>query len=163
MPGNLPRLQFAGLTAGRASSFFDFYTHDFEFYGATAGSDNSSTNLLAYTATFGDGVSATLSIEDPVFTRSPVFAPTGSTPAISPVYVGYADGVPSRYGNVDSVQRSRLPDFVAALRVDQAWGSAQLSAATHEINVGNLSTATAACSPGSHTPTRSRVGPCRVA
>ncbi|WP_210035930.1 porin [Methylobacterium sp. PvR107] len=136
-------IQFAGLTAGRASSFFDFYAHDFEFYGATAGSDNSSTNLLAYTATFGDGVSATLSIEDPVFTRSPVFAPTGSTPAISPVYVGYADGVPSRYGNVDSVQRSRLPDFVAALRVDQAWGSAQLSAATHEINVGNLSTATA--------------------
>ncbi|MCJ2056303.1 porin, partial [Methylobacterium sp. J-048] len=45
-------LQFAGLTAGRASSFYDFYAHDFEFYGATSGSDNSSTNLLAYTATF---------------------------------------------------------------------------------------------------------------
>jgi hypothetical protein len=141
-------IQFAGLTAGRASSFFDFYAHDFEFYGATAGSDNSSTNLLAYTATFGDGLSATLSIEDPVFTHSPVFAPTGSTPAISPVYVGYADGIPSRFGNVDSVQRSRLPDFVAALRVDQAWGSAHLSAATHEINVGNLSTAAAAGAGG---------------
>ena len=137
-------IQFAGLTAGRASSFFDFYAHDFEFYGATAGSDNSSTNLLAYTATFGNGLSATLSVEDPVFARSPVFAPTGSTPPVSPVYVGYANGVPSRYGNVDSVQRTRLPDFVGALRVDQAWGSAQLSAATHEINVGNLSTATAA-------------------
>ncbi|WP_206780038.1 porin, partial [Methylobacterium sp. Leaf361] len=24
-------IQFAGMTAGRASSFFDFYAHDFEF------------------------------------------------------------------------------------------------------------------------------------
>ncbi|MDI4659345.1 porin, partial [Xanthobacter autotrophicus] len=131
-------IQFAGLTAGRASSFYDFYAHDFEFYGATSGSDNSSTNLLAYTATFGNGVSATLSVEDPVFTRSPVFSPSGN--ALAPVFVGYTSGRPSRYGNVDAVQRSRLPDFVGALRVDQAWGSAQISAATHEINVGNLST-----------------------
>ena len=140
-------IQFAGLTAGRASSFYDLYAHDFEFYGATAGSDNSSTNLLAYTATFGEGLSATLSIEDPVFTRSPVFAPLGG-PAVSPVFVGYANGVPTRFANVDPIQRSRLPDFVGALRVDPAWGSAQLSAATHEINVGNLSSATAAGTGG---------------
>jgi Porin subfamily len=132
-------IQFAGLTAGRASSFYDFYAHDFEFYGATSGSDNSSTNLLAYTATLGDGLSATLSVEDPVYTRSPL---------ASPVFVGYANGLPSRYGNVDPIQRSRLPDFVSALRVDQSWGSAQLSAATHEINVGNLSTAAAAGTGG---------------
>ena len=139
-------IQFAGLTAGRASSFYDFYAHDFEFYGATSGSDNSSTNLLAYTATFGNGVSATLSVEDPVFTRSPVFSPSGN--ALAPVFVGYTSGRPSRYGNVDAVQRSRLPDFVGALRIDQAWGSAQLSAATHEINVGNLSTNPAAGAGG---------------
>ena len=60
-------IQFAGLTAGRASSFFDFYAHDFEIYGATAGSDVASTNLLAYTATFGNGLSATVSAEDPVY------------------------------------------------------------------------------------------------
>ena len=46
-----------------------------------------------------------------------------------------------RYGLVDSIEKSRLPDFVGVLRLDQAWGSAQLSAATHELNVGNLSTA----------------------
>jgi hypothetical protein len=141
-------IQFAGLTAGRASSFFDFYAHDFEYYGATSGSDNASTNLLAYTGTFGNGLSATVSIEDPVFTRSPVFAPFTNAAAVTPVFVGYTNGVPSRYGNVDTVQRSRLPDFVGVLRVDQAWGSAQLSAATHEINVGNLSTATAAGAGG---------------
>ncbi|SFL18351.1 porin [Methylobacterium pseudosasicola] len=136
-------IQFAGLTAGRASSFYDFYAHDFEFYGATSGSDNSSTNLFAYTATFGNGFSTTLSVEDPVFTRSPVFSPVGS-PAVGPVFVGYANGLPSRFGYVDNIQRSRLPDFVGALRVDQAWGSAQLSAATHEINVGNVGAGTPA-------------------
>ncbi|MDH2309837.1 porin [Methylobacterium brachiatum] len=141
-------IQFAGLTAGRASSFYDFYAHDFEFYGATSGSDNASTNLLAYTGTFGNGLSATVSIEDPVFTRSPVFAPFTNAAAVTPVFVGYTNGVPSRYGNVDTIQRSRLPDFVGVLRVDQDWGSAQLSAATHEINVGNLSTAPAAGTGG---------------
>ena len=139
-------IQFAGLTAGRASSFYDFYAHDFEMYGATSGSDNSSTNLLAYTATLSNGVTATLSVEDPVFTRSPVFSPTAT--AVAPVFVGYTGGRPSRYGNVDAVQRSRLPDFVGALRIDQAWGSAQISAATHEINVGNLSTNPAAGAGG---------------
>ena len=69
-------VQFAGFTAGRASSFFDFYAHDFEFAGATAGSDLASTNLLAYTATLGNGFSATLSVEDPTFRRTPIFSPT---------------------------------------------------------------------------------------
>ena len=31
----------------RASSFFDFYAHDFELIGGTAGSDTFSTNVLA--------------------------------------------------------------------------------------------------------------------
>ncbi|MCB4806398.1 hypothetical protein QO001_006399 [Methylobacterium brachiatum] len=143
-------IQFAGLTAGRASSFFDFYAHDFEVAGATLGSDAFSTNLLAYTATIGNGLSATISIEDPVFRRTPIFSPlnvsatlnTGSvqnfgvTYQPTPVFVG-----PNRYSFIDSIERSRLPDFVGVVRLDQAWGSAQLSAATHELNVGTLTTA----------------------
>ena len=143
-------IQFAGLTAGRASSFFDFYAHDFEFAGATLGSDVFSTNLLAYTATLGNGLSATISIEDPVNRRTPIFSPLGVSPQVNtgaasnfgvtnqptPVFVG-----PNRYSYIDSIERSRLPDFVGVVRLDQAWGSAQLSAATHELNVGNLSTA----------------------
>ena len=149
-------IQFAGLTAGRASSFFDFYAHDFEINGATAGSDLASTNLLAYTATFGNGLSATLSVEDPVFRRSPIYSPFSVGTATSggfggvatfavtnqptPVFIAYnARGIPTSYGYVDVIQRERLPDFVGALRLDQAWGSAQVSAATHELNVGNLS------------------------
>ncbi|MGU3328119.1 porin [Methylobacterium mesophilicum] len=146
-------IQFAGLTAGRASSFFDFYAHDFEFAGATAGSDIASTNLLAYTATLGNGLSATISAEDPVFRRSPIYSPTnnpagvtvnaaiavfgqGNSPA--PVFIGYTGGAPTRFSQVDVIQRSRMPDVVGALRLDQAWGSAQISAAVHELDVGNV-------------------------
>src|SRR3954465_4762350 len=67
-------VQFAGFTAGRASSFFDFYAHDLELSGLSVGSDVSSTNLLAYTATFGGGFSATISMEDPIARRQPTFA-----------------------------------------------------------------------------------------
>ncbi|SEG42360.1 Porin subfamily protein [Methylobacterium sp. 190mf] len=143
-------IQFAGLTAGRASSFFDFYAHDFEIAAAAAGSDVFSTNLLAYTATIGNGLSATISIEDPAFRRTPIFSPFAVSPTVStgsasnfgvtvqptPVFVG-----PGRYGLADSIEKSRMPDFVGVVRLDQAWGSAQISAATHELNVGNLSTA----------------------
>ena len=146
-------VQFAGFTAGRASSFFDFYAHDFEFAAATGGSDVASTNLLAYTATFGNGFSATLSVEDPTFRRSPIFSPTvnaanvtvngaisnfGLTVSPVPVFIGYTGVVPTRYSFVDAIERNRLPDFVGALRYDAAWGSAQVSAAVHEINVGNV-------------------------
>src|ERR1700712_4363008 len=67
-------VQFAGLTAGRASSFFDFYAHDFEIIALSGGSDTPSTNLLAYTAKFADGWSATLSLEDPTFRFQPIYA-----------------------------------------------------------------------------------------
>ena len=147
-------IQLAGLTAGRASSFFDFYAHDFEMIGATAGSDTFSTDLLAYTATLGNGFSLTGSMEDPTYRRFPVF---GSGAAIGAYtanggFAGYSNGFnpfsPGTFlapiiigpGNVafeDVTQKSRMPDFVAAARVDQAWGSAQLSAAVHEVNVGS--------------------------
>ncbi|MER2193316.1 porin [Methylobacterium brachiatum] len=146
-------IQFAGLTAGRASSFFDFYAHDFEFAGATAGSDIASTNLLAYTATLGNGLSATISAEDPVFRRSPIYSPSNNpggvtvnasianfaqTNSPAPVFIGYTGATPTRFSQVDVIQRSRMPDVVGALRLDQAWGSAQISAAVHELNVGNV-------------------------
>jgi len=144
-------IQFAGLTAGRAASFFDFYAHDFEFIGGTSGSDTYSTNLLAYTASFGNGLSATISAEDPTFRRYPTFgsgsntsaaptafssafAPFGTGTFLAPIVVGT-----NQVAYVDVTQKERVPDIVGALRLDQAWGSVQLSAASHEINGGNAS------------------------
>ncbi|KAB1070841.1 porin [Methylobacterium planeticum] len=143
-------VQFAGLTAGRASSFFDFYAHDFEIMALTLGSDVASTNLLAYTAKFGEGWSATISLEDPTFRFQPIFAATSvaGTPnssfniftasaSLSPVANALnAAGIPTSGVYYDVTQKNRTPDFVGALRLDQAWGSAQLSAAVHEVGVG---------------------------
>ena len=147
-------IQFAGLTAGRASSFFDFYAHDFEFVAGTAGSDVASTNLLAYTATFGQGFSATLSLEDPNFRHNTLYstqaAGTAATTGNSSATVFFNSNAltplilaTNAIGNAtivtfqDVIERSRLPDFVGVLRYDQAWGSAQISAAAKDVNIGS--------------------------
>jgi hypothetical protein len=141
-------VQFAGLTAGRASSFFDFYAHDFEIIALTGGSDVASTNLLAYTAKFGEGWSATISMEDPTFRFQPIYAAyaAGSTSAsvsnalannsgfaiftnptaFSPVFITNAAGAPIALANFDVTLKNRTPDFVGALRYDAAWGSPAL-------------------------------------
>ena len=155
-------IQFAGFTAGRAASFFDFYAHDVEIFGATAGSNVGSTNLLTYTATFGGGWSATVSIEDPISRRQPIFGDTAGGSAISgsPSYpqlagpftqaVPYAfnaAGVPTRAALFDVAQRELVPDVVATIRYDASWGAAQVSAAMHELRGGNL-IGTTAIAPG---------------
>ena len=158
-------IQFAGFTAGRAASFFDFYAAANEIIGASFGSNVSSTNLFAYTATFGGGFSATISIEDPTWRRQPVYTPfgygTGGTATslglggiagqfnrpelgfaqVTPVPTAFdVAGNPVAYQLLDIAQRNRMPDFVGNLRLDQPWGSAQLSVATHELFVGQYQT-----------------------
>ncbi|MGL4325003.1 MAG: porin [Beijerinckiaceae bacterium] len=125
-------IQFGGLTAGRAASFFDFYADAGTFSDGMVGSNVGSTNLLAYTAVFGGGFSATLSLEDPIERRSGVL---GSGPVLAPAIANIND---FRYSAVSA------PDIVAALRVDQSWGSAQLSGALHQVR----SIATAYPGPG---------------
>ena len=146
-------IQFAGFTAGRAGSFFDFYAHDLEHFAATSGSDQASTNLLAYTATFGGGWSATISIEDPVTRRQPVFADTANGTAITggpnlgQVFGTFTQAVAYRApngtlraANYDVSQRELVPDVVGVIRYDAPWGAAQVSAAMHELRPGRLVT-----------------------
>src|SRR5881398_1716814 len=66
-------VQFAGLTAGRAQSMFDFYADAYN-YEALRGS-NANPALLAYTYTFDGpftGLSATISVEDGVSRREQI-------------------------------------------------------------------------------------------
>ncbi|KAK6020361.1 Porin subfamily protein [Ostertagia ostertagi] len=157
-------IQFAGLTAGRASSFYDFYMTDIELTNFSITSNVPFTNLLAYTVRFGQGVSATLSMEDPTFRRNPLFfGAVGSSGVVQPfvglnagaasaglctngtvvgctfgamVYTWGPDGWQTGYTYVDVAQRLNAPDVVANLRVDQGWGSAQLSVAAHQLSAG---------------------------
>jgi hypothetical protein len=77
--------------------------------------------VFAYTAQFGNGLSATLSAEDPTVRRSAVLNAAGT----------------ATYGG------RRWPDVVANLRIDQAWGSAQIMGAIHDVyGVNTLATNT---------------------
>lgn len=135
-------IQIGGLTAGRASSYFDFYAQDYEIIGTSLGSNLASTNLLAWTQKFGEGWSTTISMEDSNFRKNPIYSTsafvTGS-PAPSPIILGVnAIGNATSVAFLDVVQRSRMPDFVGALRYDAPWGSAQLSAAVKDVNTGGF-------------------------
>lgn len=122
-------IQFAGITAGRATSFFDFYANALNF-GGSYGSDSYGQDpvVLAYTASFGSGFSATVSIEDPSARRV--------SPTLNVSTFGFP-GTVGVFGEAVNYSGQRLPEIVGQLRVDQAWGSAQLSGALHQINVNN--------------------------
>ena len=97
---------------------------------------------LAYTATFGNGVSGTISLEDgqPYRTAGLVNTsarPSSRLPAIYPCRAG-TYGVGNFTGN--AVAGDHVPDVVGNLRLDQAWGTLHFAAAAHEVH-GNLLTA----------------------
>lgn len=110
-------VQFGPITAGRATSFFDFYANALNWGGAM-GSDTYGFDpvVFAYTANFGSGLSLTLSAEEPTSRR---LAGTG-------VFPGGVSAV--AYGG------SRMPDLVGNLNLTQGWGAVQLSGAFREIN-----------------------------
>ncbi|MBP0578607.1 porin [Labrys sp. LIt4] len=116
-------IQFGGLTAGYAHSFFGFYDNEYgdtlegNYYAQT-----KTVNLLAYTAQFGGGFSATLALEDG---RDHRVGSGPSTPVdINGTLYGYRDG------------GQQVPDVVAQLRWDQSWGSLAVQAAGHQSRSG---------------------------
>jgi hypothetical protein len=123
---NLAYLQWAGLTAGKAPSFFSFFGGGYG-YNNLFSPDQQGYNqpdLIAYTATLGGGFSATIAAQ--------------SSGAGSPgTNGGSLNGVP--FGTNTNIDTQNLgmqaPDFVANVRVDQGWGSAQLSGVLHQVRV----------------------------
>jgi len=115
-------IQFAGFTAGIAQSFYDFYSVPASsFWGAFPASDTGDPGwqVFAYTAQFGNGLSASISAEE-----------RRDTQIVSAMTAFGTGGVTttSSYGGFQA------PDVVGNLRLDQAWGSAQVMAAAHNVN-----------------------------
>ncbi len=128
-------IQFAGFTFGYSASFYNFYQGDVSFGGNVTTARAHSTNLLAYTASFGSGFSATVSLEDRRTSEIGNLdnAATGNTGApltTSSVTLGYRPF--SGLGGL-TYGRQDIPDIVANLRVDQGWGSAQVMGAFRQI------------------------------
>jgi hypothetical protein len=90
--------------------------------------------VAAYTAQLGNGVSASLSFEQPrnsvIFNSSVVTACTGTFDANKTTFNCRVNN-PFLVGALPTADQRKIimPDIVANVRVDQAWGSAQLMGA----------------------------------
>jgi len=159
-------IEFAGFTFGKVQSFFDFAAHAWSYAAGYAGAGPDTAgwgrNLIAYTATLGNGVSATISAEDTASRRGALWdagtnsISLGSFPGPN-TWTG--TGAQScAFGSVTSDQNignaaapfsvsgacatgdyaaQSIPDIVGSLRVEQSWGAAELNGALHQVR-GNF-------------------------
>jgi porin-like protein len=124
-------IQFAGFTFGKSASAYATPWHGYPGNNTSfllGGHDTvTGVNNIQYTAQFGNGVSATIGLDDPVvFNRTAVYNLGATGGAITPVGALGTSG--NAYAGVHA------PDIVGNIRVDQAWGLFQISAAAHEVN-----------------------------
>ena len=125
---NAAFIQFAGFTAGKTGSFFDFdlqpYSNQTNFWGSNLA--GGGIEVFAYTAQFGNGLSASISAESANGHRTAIVSgPTVPAGAVAGFVTTWG------YGN------QNVPDIVGNLRIDQAWGSAQVMGAYHDLNANN--------------------------
>jgi hypothetical protein len=137
---NTGYVTWAGITAGKAQSFYSFIGGG-DNWNNFFSPDEKGFNeplMLAYTASFGGGFTATLSAESQ--------GTEGSSGGGTNMTGGYSSGGngpvvagPTTFGG------QRWPDIVGALHVKQGWGEAQVSGVIHNVNVrdyGFFNTAT---------------------
>ncbi len=114
-------IQFAGLTAGYTTSFFQ-PNLNYMFTNPLT-QTNRKGNLLGYTAQFGNGLSASVAVEDGRFKSVLNTQALGrSYASLNPLSLNVVGG-------------SEVPDFVGTVKLEQHWGMAQLSAAAHQSRV----------------------------
>ncbi|KAA5598953.1 porin [Blastochloris sulfoviridis] len=123
-------IQFAGFTFGYLQSFFDYSAGLGTFTTINVGS-NKFTNVVAYTASLGNGLSATIGVEDATYRRNAIQVAPGTVTQLGTTTVfDYTDATNYQGGQA-------MPDIVANIRVDQSWGSAQLSGAIHQLRAAD--------------------------
>lgn len=118
-------IQFAGFTFGKSASAYATPWQGFPGNNSSSllGGQNTDTgvNSIQYTAQFGNGVTGSIGLDDPVvWDRTSVFnlsLPLSATLGAGNAYAGV-----------------RAPDLVGNLRLDQAWGLIQISAQAHEVS-----------------------------
>src|SRR3982075_3291662 len=118
-------IQFAGFTFGRSASAYSTPWHGFPGNNSSnllGGNDTvTGVNNIQYTAQFGNGVSGTIGLDDPtVYNRTAVY--------------NLAYGLNATGNGGNAYAGVWAPDVVGNIRVDQAWGLFQISAAAHQVN-----------------------------
>jgi Porin subfamily len=117
-------IQFAGFTFGKSASAYATPWHGYPGNNSSfllGGHDTvTGVNNIQYTAQFGNGVSGTIGLDEPIaFNRTAVWN------------LNLGVGVGGTGTNAYAGQHA--PDIVGNIRVDQAWGLFQISAAAHEV------------------------------
>ena len=121
-------IQFGGFTFGKTASFYDFlntskYTLQTQLYQDYAG---VGVFTYGYTQQLGNGIAATIAVQD----QSPFVHPLcqfGGTQECLDFSAGGA--LPSTNNTAGNL----VPDIVGAIRMDQAWGGAQVAAIAHDL------------------------------
>jgi hypothetical protein len=139
-------LQFAGFTFGKSASAFSTPWHGYPGNNTSflIGGFDSVTGIpnIQYTWQFGNGVSATLGIDESGaqnFNRTQIINAVGGAAggSIGPTgaATAFITGEGTAYGGTS------VPDFVGNIRVDQAWGLFQISGAVHDNHAGYFANA----------------------
>lgn len=110
-------IEWAGFLIGRASSQFVYWDQD-DVISAVGGDPTTTLTQLTYTLALGGGTKATLGLEDSLAWN----AGNG---------VNFLNHPAS--GNDATLGPNRAYDVVATLSTEQAWGSAKVSGALHQI------------------------------
>jgi hypothetical protein len=132
-------IQFAGFTAGKIRSYFDINSFaPYSYANSRVSGDTGAAGIygIAYTAQFGNGVTASLSFEDGGSGANG--NNTGSTGARGHLTQNLSTTVFAAGANTLTYDNRgwTYPDVVGALRIDQAWGYAQVAAALHDASGG---------------------------
>ena len=141
-------IQFAGFTAGKIRSYFDINSFaPYSYSNNRVSGDTGAAGIygMAYTAQFGNGVTASLSLEDGGSGgNGNSVGSTGARGHLTQNLSGVA-GVAGFALGTDTVTYDNkgwdVPDVVGALRIDQAWGYAQIAAALHDASGGYYTSA----------------------
>ncbi len=142
-------IQLAGFTFGVAQSFFDLFPAPaLSYFGGMIQPSNDTGDggqtVTAYTAQFGGGFSATLSLEAP-----------RTTTVFNAVVSGVAPGSFNTAGVTGALTQSaiatRYPDIVGNLRMDASWGTVQVMGAIHDASGLYYGSTTSTGGPGTAT------------
>jgi hypothetical protein len=139
---NRAYVTWAGITAGKIDSFFSFTGGGLawaNFFSPDRKGFNQP-DVLAYTASFGGGFSATISIEN----NEPGWSGVNNCGSASSASFGNNNGYTncaafytsgSNMGFLGSATQDgeRVPDVVGSIDVKQAWGTAHLAGVLHEV------------------------------
>jgi hypothetical protein len=114
-------IQWGGFSIGRvASSYFDnpwSYAFKWGGNGSYGWSDSTSGRFVAaYTHTFGNGISATLSLEDNKHQKRGIYNGANTLSAFG-----------TNSPTVDTRGGNTWPEIIGQLRIEQAWGAFHLA------------------------------------